>query len=57
MWNYWNQMNIAIPFNGVIPKGEIGVNPGYANLKYRIYQGKITDNNGLILLNQFVNLS
>lgn len=46
VWNYWNQMNIAIPFNGVIPKGEIGVNPGYANLKYRIYQGKITDNNG-----------
>lgn len=45
-WNYWNQMNIAIPFNGVIPKGEIGINPGHANLKYKIYLGKITDREG-----------
>lgn len=46
VWNYWNQMNIAIPFNGVIPKGEIGINPGYANLKYKVYHGKIIDRGG-----------
>ncbi|MEU5700851.1 hypothetical protein [Streptomyces aurantiacus] len=28
-WNYWNQHQIAAPFNGFLPKGEIGVNPAY----------------------------
>lgn len=37
IWNYWNKANIAIPFNGVFPKGEIGINPAYTNMKYRVY--------------------
>ncbi len=28
-WNYWNHHQIATPFNGFLPKGEIGVNPAY----------------------------
>lgn len=28
-WNYWNNTGIATPFNGFLPKGEIGVNPAY----------------------------
>lgn len=28
-WNYWNVHQIATPFNGFLPKGEIGVNPAY----------------------------
>lgn len=28
-WNYWNHQHIATPFNGFLPKGEIGVNPAY----------------------------
>ncbi|GAA3982904.1 hypothetical protein GCM10022384_34700 [Streptomyces marokkonensis] len=28
-WNYWNSHQIATPFNGFLPKGEIGVNPSY----------------------------
>lgn len=28
-WNYWNDRRIATPFNGFLPKGEIGVNPAY----------------------------
>ena len=39
-------MNIAIPFNGVIPKGEIGINPAYTDLKYKVYQGRVTERNG-----------
>lgn len=46
VWNYWNHMNIAIPFNGVIPKGEIGINPAYTDLKYKVYQGRVTERNG-----------
>lgn len=41
-WNYWNHMDIAIPFNGFIPKGETGINPAATNLKYKIYSAKIT---------------
>ena len=37
IWNYWNQLNLVIPFNGIIPKGEVGINPAYPELKYKIY--------------------
>lgn len=40
VWNYWNQMGITIPFNGFIPKGEIGVNPAWPELKMKVYIGK-----------------
>ncbi len=50
IWNYWNYMHIAIPFNGVFPKGEVGINPAYPDLRYRIYQGKPYEKNGYIYL-------
>lgn len=28
-WDYWNNEGIVTPFNGFLPKGEIGVNPAY----------------------------
>ncbi len=28
-WDYWNTEGIPTPFNGTIPKGEIGINPAY----------------------------
>lgn len=42
IWNYWNKANIAIPFNGVFPKGEIGINPAFTNMSYKIYQARAT---------------
>lgn len=36
-WNYWNHMDIVAPFNGTIPKGEIGINPAYPDLEYTVY--------------------
>jgi len=39
-WNYWNQMGVIIPFNGVMPKGEIGVNPALPDLNVKIYTAK-----------------
>jgi hypothetical protein len=41
VWNYWNHMSIAAPFNGTFPKGEIGINPAYPDLKYRIWRGRL----------------
>lgn len=35
-WNYWNHSDIAVPFNGVFPKGEVGINPAYPDLKYAV---------------------
>ena len=46
-WNYWNHMDIIAPFNGAIPKGEIGVNPAYPDLKYKIYRAEL-DEQGLL---------
>ncbi|MEV0282155.1 hypothetical protein AB0I22_38090 [Streptomyces sp. NPDC050610] len=31
-WTYWNHHQIATPFNGFLPKGEIGVNPAFPAL-------------------------
>ncbi|MGW2598896.1 hypothetical protein [Streptomyces klenkii] len=42
-WNYWNQMDIPLPFNGTIPKGEIGVNPAYPDLQYRVWTAELGD--------------
>ncbi|MFE4175083.1 hypothetical protein ACFRR7_24055 [Streptomyces sp. NPDC056909] len=36
-WNYWNHMDIVVPFNGTIPKGEVGINPAYPDLEYRVW--------------------
>lgn len=39
VWNYWNEKNIVIPFNGVIPKGEMGINPAFVdNIHYKIFE-------------------
>lgn len=40
IWNFWNHQNILFPFNGIIPKGEVGVNPAYNNLKYEIWSSR-----------------
>ncbi|MFF5719871.1 hypothetical protein [Streptomyces buecherae] len=42
-WNYWNHMDIALPFNGTVPKGEIGVNPAYSELDYRVWRAELGD--------------
>ncbi len=41
-WNYWNHMDIIAPFNGTIPKGEIGINPAYPDLDYTIHCAEVT---------------
>ncbi len=44
VWNYWNKAGIAIPFNGVFPKGEIGINPAFTNMSYKIYEANVCEN-------------
>lgn len=41
IWNYWNYTDTLIPFNGILPKGEIGLNPAYPKLSYKVYLGKV----------------
>lgn len=41
IWNSWNRREILIPYNGIIPKGEIGLNPALLdNLEYEVYEAK-----------------
>lgn len=42
VWNYWNHNDIAVSFNGVIPKGEVGINPAYP-LDWKFYRGMYRD--------------
>ncbi|WP_371603462.1 hypothetical protein OG345_21860 [Streptomyces sp. NBC_01220] len=42
-WNYWNHMDIVAPFNGTMPKGEIGINPAYPNLDYSVWRAEQDD--------------
>jgi hypothetical protein len=41
-WNYWNHMDMVVPFNGTFPKGEIGINPAYPDTTYRMYEARQT---------------
>ncbi|GGU43102.1 hypothetical protein [Streptomyces violascens] len=36
-WTYWNASGIATPFNGFLPKGEIGVNPAYPGAEITVW--------------------
>jgi hypothetical protein len=36
-WEYWNNEGIPTPFNGFLPKGEIGINPVYPRSPVRIW--------------------
>ncbi|MGY1584588.1 hypothetical protein [Streptomyces sp. MN13] len=37
-WSYWNDQRIATPFNGFLPKGEIGFNPASPAARCRVWQ-------------------
>lgn len=50
IWNYWNHMNIVIPFNGIIPKGEVGINPAHPYLNYETYSTKLIREDGKMYL-------
>ena len=52
MWNFWNQNHVIIPFNSIIPKGEIGLNPAHLNnFKYKIYDAEnIHEKNGALFI-------
>ncbi|MFF0216090.1 hypothetical protein [Streptomyces vinaceus] len=36
-WDYWNSEGIPTPFNGILPKGEIGINPVYPRSSIRVW--------------------
>lgn len=36
-WAYWNEEGIPTPFNGVSPKGEVGINPAYPNARCTVW--------------------
>ncbi|WP_331745708.1 hypothetical protein [Streptomyces virginiae] len=37
VWDYWNSQGIPTPFNGILPKGEIGINPVYPRASVRMW--------------------
>ncbi|MEY9834891.1 hypothetical protein [Streptacidiphilus sp. EB103A] len=39
---YWNAQGIATPFNGTIPKGEIGINLAYPKARHRVWTADIS---------------
>ncbi|MGW2948745.1 hypothetical protein [Streptomyces eurythermus] len=39
-WDYWNSEGIPTPFNGVIPKGEMGINPVYPRSAVRVWTAR-----------------
>lgn len=36
-WNHWNQTEIPIIYNALLPKGETGINAAYPDLEYKVY--------------------
>ncbi|MFJ4321151.1 hypothetical protein ACIP46_38625 [Streptomyces lavendulae] len=46
-WDYWNNEGIPTPFNGILPKGEIGINPVYPCSSVRVWAAE-QDENGYL---------
>ncbi len=46
-WDYWNREGIPTPFNGILPKGEIGINPVYPRSSVRVWAAT-QDNKGFL---------
>ncbi|MDQ0990724.1 hypothetical protein [Streptomyces sp. V3I7] len=42
-YGYWNRQGIPTPFNGFLPKGEIGVNLAYPRGSYAVWTAEICD--------------
>ncbi|MFE5970297.1 hypothetical protein [Streptomyces sp. NPDC056463] len=42
-WDYWNREGIPTPFNGILPKGEIGINPVYPRAAVRAWTAEMDD--------------
>ncbi|MFE2726835.1 hypothetical protein [Kitasatospora sp. NPDC059327] len=40
-WDFWNGQGIPTPFNGILPKGEIGINPVYPRAEIRAWTARI----------------
>ncbi|OGK64555.1 hypothetical protein A2313_00905 [Candidatus Roizmanbacteria bacterium RIFOXYB2_FULL_41_10] len=44
IWEYWNQKHILTPMNALLPKGEVGINPTYPGIKYKIHRCYVDEN-------------
>lgn len=47
-WNYWNHMDIVLPFNATMPKGEIGINPAYPSLRTTVHRAELDRHGHLV---------
>ena len=53
VWNYWNNHGVVIPFNGILPKGEVGINPTcIEETKYSIYRAQPIDKKGTLVIDK-----
>lgn len=41
IWNLWNQDKVLFPYNSIVPKGEVGINPNFPNLDYSVYEAEV----------------
>jgi len=41
IWNFWNMSNVLLPFNGLLPKGEIGINPAFPQKNESVYSAEL----------------
>ncbi|MGW3341337.1 hypothetical protein ACWDCL_28110 [Streptomyces sp. NPDC001009] len=53
-WDYWNHEGIPTPFNGILPKGEVGIHPVYPRSTIRAWAAT-QDSKGLLHPAQEIN--
>jgi hypothetical protein len=56
LWDYWNSKNVAVPFNGYMPKGEVGINTAYPALNLRAWTG-LADTEGRLHIGEELDLT
>ena len=41
VWDYWNKAGAAVPFNGILPKGEVGINPCNPGVSCKVFRTQL----------------
>jgi hypothetical protein len=56
MWKHWKNEQILMPYNSILPKGEVGINPLFENLKYKIFKAEFDNKSGKVRLVRELNV-
>jgi len=48
IWTHWRTQQVLVPYSCIVPKGEVGLNPLFRDLKYKVFLAKLDGVSGTL---------